>query len=129
MSQYDYQKEIHCSYGEAVERARRALQEQGFGIITEIDAKATFKKKLDKDFDNYLILGACNPNWAFQVLNRNKEIGLLLPCNVLVYEQKGKVIVSALLPMKLISKLEDFSEMRDIAEQADGALRKAVDAV
>src|SRR3989339_1647905 len=95
---YQYKKEVNLSYDRAVARARERLQKEGFGVLTEIDVKATLKKKLDVDFDKYLILGACNPPFAYKALQAEEDIGLMLPCNVIVHEKGGKTKVSAILP-------------------------------
>ena len=94
MPNYGYSKKLSLTFSEAVEKTRAELAKEGFGILTEIDVKATLKKKLNIDYENYIILGACNPPFAHKALEAEKEIGLLLPCNVIVYEDKGKVIAS-----------------------------------
>jgi uncharacterized protein (DUF302 family) len=86
-NKYGLQTTLSTSYENAIEKTTTALKEQGFGVLTEIDVKATMKKKLDADFQKYIILGACNPNLAYQALNSELDIGLLLPCNVIVYEK------------------------------------------
>src|SRR3989344_3823078 len=104
---YGYKKSVNVSFSDAVQKAKDALAKEGFGVLTEIDVKATLKKKLDVDFDQYLILGACNPPFAYQALQVEKEIGLMLPCNVIVYEQGKKVIVSAILPTAAMSMIKN----------------------
>jgi uncharacterized protein (DUF302 family) len=91
---------LNLDYDQAVEQAKAALKEQGFGVLTEIDVKATMKAKLDLDFQRYVILGACNPPLAYQALSTDKSVGLMLPCNVVVYDNgDGTSTVSALNPM------------------------------
>jgi uncharacterized protein (DUF302 family) len=85
-SKYGFSKTIDVPYAEAVEKARAALKEEGFGVLCEIDIKAKLKEKLGVDFRRYVILGACNPPLAYKTLQEDLEIGLLLPCNVIVYE-------------------------------------------
>jgi uncharacterized protein (DUF302 family) len=94
---------VHLDYDQAVERTIAALKEQGFGVLTEIDVKATMKAKLDVDFARYVILGACNPPLAYQALSTDRSVGLMLPCNVVVYDNgDGTSTVSALNPMAAI---------------------------
>jgi uncharacterized protein (DUF302 family) len=95
---YYYKKEVALSFVDAVLRTKEELTKEGFGILTEIDVRATLKKKLDIDYDNYIILGACNPPLAHKALMSEKDIGLLLPCNLVVYEDGSKVYVSAIVP-------------------------------
>ena len=90
--------------------------------------KATLKKKLDVDYDNYIILGACNPPFAYQALQAEKDIGLLLPCNIIVYDTEGKTFVSAMLPTVAMSMVEN-DKLRDIALQVEGKLKKVVDSI
>lgn len=104
MSEYGISKNVSYGYEEAVEKTRQALAEEGFGILTEIDVKETLKKKLDKDFRKYIILGACNPPFAYEALSNELEIGLLLPCNVIVYENdEGGSTISAIDPIVAMS--------------------------
>lgn len=108
MAEYGISRTLDCTYDEAVEKARAELAKEGFGILTEIDVKATLKKKLDEDFRNYIILGACNPSFALRALNLETEIGLLLPCNVIVYERDdAKVVVSAIDPLVMMGMIDD----------------------
>jgi len=125
---YGYKKKVTVSFDKAVEKTREELQKQGFGVLTEIDVKATLKKKLDVDFDNYIILGACNPPFAYQALQAEKDIGLLLPCNVIVYEQEGEVFVSAIVPTVAMSMVEN-EELRRIAVQVEPKLKQVIDSI
>lgn len=125
---YYYKKEVPLPFNDAVEKTRSELANEGFGILTEIDVKATFKKKLDKEYDNYIILGACNPPFAYQALTSEKDIGLLLPCNVLVYEESGKVFVSAIVPTVAMSMVANDA-IAATASLVEAKLKKAVDAV
>ncbi|PJC38557.1 ABC transporter ATP-binding protein, partial [Candidatus Peregrinibacteria bacterium CG_4_9_14_0_2_um_filter_38_9] len=95
---YGMRTTIVCSFKEAIEKTKDALTKEGFGILTEIDVRATLKKKLGVDFENYFILGVCNPSFAYEALKAEKEIGLLLPCNVILYGVDGHVVVSAIQP-------------------------------
>lgn len=116
-----------ASFDDVVAKTTEALKEQGFGVITEIDVKATMKAKLDVDFRNYKILGACNPKFAHQALLEDLYIGLLLPCNVSVFEEDdGTVIVSAVKPEEMF-KVVDKPDLAPIAEGVGERLRAAVE--
>src|SRR5688500_4642097 len=102
-SKYGFSKTVDLPYKEAIEKARAALKEEGFGVLCEIDIKEKLKEKLGVDFVNYVILGACNPPLAFEALQEEIDLGLLLPCNVVVYEQGSKTIVSAIDASRMMS--------------------------
>jgi len=125
---YALVKELpEMDYDQAVERTTELLAEEGFGVLTEIDVKATFKKKLDLDFKRYVILGACNPELAHQALSGEPLLGVLLPCNVVVMERDGGgVIVSGFKPTAGFS-LVDNPEVAPIAEQVEERMRKVLD--
>lgn len=125
---YYYKKQVSIPFSEAVEKTKEELAKEGFGILSEIDVRATLKAKLDTDFDNYVILGACNPPLAHQALLAEKDIGLLLPCNVLVYEDAGTVFVSAIVPSVAMGFVKNES-LAPIAEEVDTKLQRAVEAV
>jgi uncharacterized protein (DUF302 family) len=126
---YGFSKKLDIPYEQAVKQAIAALKEEGFGVLTEIDVKATLKKKLDVDFRRYIILGACNPPFAYQALNEELEIGLLLPCNVIVYEaDDGGTVVSALNPMAALGVV-DNPGMKVIAEQVTEKVKRAVESM
>ena len=125
---YYYKKEVRISFVDAVLRTKEELAKEGFGILTEIDVKATLKKKLDIDYDNYIILGACNPPLAYKALMVEKDVGLLLPCNLLVYEDGNKVYVSAIVPSVAMGMIENL-DLAEIAKDVDGKLKRVVDAV
>ena len=109
-------------------RARKALADQGFGVLTEIDVKATMKKKLDVEMPAYRILGACNPNMAHQAIGIEPRVGAMLPCNVILREVEGGVEVSAIDPVASMQAVEN-AELTVVAEQARGLLAKAVEAI
>lgn len=116
-------------FDEAVERVTAALQREGFGVLTEIDVKGTLKKKLDVDFRRYVILGACNPTLAHRALGEEPQIGLLLPCNVVVQEAPdGGVVVSIAAP-KAMFMLVDNAAVKPIADEADERLRRVIAAI
>ncbi|MGM0558875.1 MAG: DUF302 domain-containing protein [Myxococcota bacterium] len=117
------------SFEDALERVEAALKDEGFGVLTEIDVKATMKKKLDVDFDNYKILGACNPKLAYQALQAEEMIGLLLPCNVVVKEDDdGNAVVGILKPREMFGVV-DVEGMDEVVEEADSRLQRALEAV
>lgn len=125
---YSHKKQINTSFEKVIERTKEELKKEGFGILNEIDIKATLKKKLDVDYDNYVILGACNPSFAYKALQAEKEIGLMLPCNVIVYEQEGSVFVSTILPSVTMSMI-DNKKLKNIATQVEEKLKRVIDSV
>ncbi len=125
---YGYKKQISLPFLEAVEKTKVELAKEGFGILSEIDVKATLKKKLDVDYDNYVILGACNPPFAYKALQTEKEIGLFMPCNVIVYENAGEVFVSAILPSVAMNTIGNLS-LSEIAKEVEEKLKKVVDSI
>ncbi|MDH4227984.1 MAG: DUF302 domain-containing protein [Deltaproteobacteria bacterium] len=130
MGNYGMSKKLDISYEEAIEKTKKALSAQGFGVLTEIDVKATLKKKLDKDFRKYIILGACNPPFAYRAFTEELEIGLLLPCNVIVYENEGGKgsTVTAVDPVVSLSRV-GRKDMEPLAEEVKGLLKKALDSL
>lgn len=122
---YGYQKEINLEFGEAVVKVKEELSKQGFGVLTEINVKDTLKTKMNLDYEDYIILGACNPSFAHQALQMEKEIGLLLPCNVIVYSQEGKIIVSAINPIKAMSIIKN-NALRELAKEVKRKLNKVI---
>jgi uncharacterized protein (DUF302 family) len=123
---YTISGETNLPFGEAVEKARALLQEAGYGVLSEIDVQAKLKEKLDIEREPYLILGACNPPLANQGLNTEPELGALLPCNVVVYEQDGRTQVAAVEPETMLSVV-DNEELGPIAEQVRKDLTQVVD--
>jgi uncharacterized protein (DUF302 family) len=123
---YGYKKSLNLSYEEALQRTKEELKKEGFGILTEIDVKETLENKLDADFYKYTILGACNPPFAYKSLQADLDIGLMLPCNVIVYEKENKVFVSAIVPTVAMSMIEN-ENLREIAEQVEEKLKKVID--
>ena len=125
---YNYKKLVTLSYADAVTKVKEELKKEGFGVLTEIDVKQTLKTKLNVDFDDYIILGACNPPLAYQALTAERDIGVFLPCNVIVYVQGGKTFISAVLPTVQLGKVGN-PKLLPIAEQVESKLKKVVDAV
>lgn len=120
---YSFRVKLDLPYGEALERVKAALKSEGFGILTEIDVRKTFKDKLDVDFAPYAILGACNPPLAYQALKANPEIGLFLPCNVIVYDQDGGTMVSIINPLSML-ELARTPELESVAQDAYSRLQR-----
>jgi uncharacterized protein (DUF302 family) len=124
--QYYFSKTISGSFGNAIQKVTEALKAEGFGILTEIDIKATLKKKLDVDFYNYTILGACNPPFAYKALQAEDKIGTMLHCNIIVQEKKpGKVEVSAVDPSASMQAIEN-KDLADIATEIRFRLQKVI---
>lgn len=124
---YYYSVTLSSSFDEAIERVTEELQKQGFGILTDIDIKATLKKKLDVDFYDYRILGACNPAFAYEALQNEDHIGVMLPCNVIVQKRDGgQVEVSAVDPVMSMSAVEN-PKLGEISEQVRSKLRQVID--
>lgn len=118
---------LDISYEQAIEQVTVALKEQGFGVLTEIDVKATLKKKIDADFRRYVILGACNPNLAHKALQAELDLGLLLPCNVIVYEtDTGQTTVGIVDPISMLGVVEN-EELAPVASEARRRLEKVID--
>jgi uncharacterized protein (DUF302 family) len=125
---YGFGTVVNLSYDQAIERTRGALKEQGFGVLTEIDVKATMKAKLDADFRPYVILGACNPPLAHRALSADLGLGLLLPCNVVVYDNHdGTSTVEAMDPQAALGLVGDNPTLAEVAREAGTKLRKALD--
>ncbi|AIY90627.1 DUF302 domain-containing protein [Geoglobus acetivorans] len=123
-----YKKTVNLSFEEAVRKAREKLAENGFGILCEIDVRKTIKEKTGEDFDNYIILGACNPHYASQALRADRDFGLLMPCNVVVYEENGRVVVSAVAPLKLAEQFGN-EEVMEVASTVEEKLKKVIDSI
>jgi uncharacterized protein (DUF302 family) len=124
---YHFSKKVDLTFDEAINRTTAILKEEGFGVLTEIDIKATLKKKLDVDFRNYRILGACNPPLAHKALTAEEHIGLMLPCNVIVQEhENGEVEVSAVDPVASMQAIKNDS-LGEIAQKVQGLLKKVIE--
>ncbi|WP_280313131.1 DUF302 domain-containing protein [Nocardia abscessus] len=122
---------LHTSFDDAVDRTRTALSEQGFGVLTEIDVRATLKAKLDENMEDYLILGACNPLLAHEAVDIDRQIGLLLPCNVVVRRHPGsdsEVIVEAMNP-QLMVQVTNEPALQPVATRAAAKLQAAIDSL
>lgn len=124
---YYFAKQLACGFDEAIERTTAALQEAGFGIITEIDVTSTLKKKIGADFRNYRILGACNPTIAHEALKIEDKIGTMLPCNVIVQDLgDGRIEVAAIDPVASMQAVENPA-LREPATQVQAMLKRVVE--
>lgn len=119
---------LGASYEDAIAKVTAALKEEGFGILSEIDVKATMKEKLDLDFPKYVILGACNPKFAHQALTIEPQLGLLLPCNVIVYEDEGGTTVSIVDPAQMMS-VANNPALEPVAAEVRERLQRVVAAL
>jgi uncharacterized protein (DUF302 family) len=127
-SKYGFSKTVNLPYAEAVEKARGALKAEGFGVLCEIDIKEKLKEKLGVDFRNYVILGACNPPLAYKTLQEEINIGLLLPCNVIVYESDdaGKSVVAAIDAKTMLSVVGGTATLDAVATEVNEKLQRVV---
>ncbi len=126
---YYFSKTINAAFDETIPKVTDELKKEGFGIITEIDVKETLKKKLNVDFRNYMILGACNPSFAYQALLAEDKIGTMLPCNVIVQElAPGEVEVAAIDPLASMQAV-DNPKLAEVGEQVRVKLKAAIDSL
>jgi len=124
---FGFSRILNIAYEEALIKVQEALKEGGFGVLTTIDVQSTLKKKLDVDFRKYVILGACNPPYAFKALQADLDVGLLLPCNVIIYEtDDSKVFVSAMNPVSVLGVIQN-EKLRIIAEEVSTKLQKVME--
>lgn len=124
---YYFSKTVDYNFDQTIEKITEELKKEGFGILTEIDVKETFKKKLDVDFRKYKILGACNPNMAYQAIQHEPRIGAMLPCNVIVQElENGKVEVSAVDPVASMMAVEN-DKLGEVAKDVRNKLQKVIE--
>ena len=125
---YNYGKQLGISFEAAVDKLKKELEKEGFGVITEIDVKATLQKKLGIEMDKYLIMGACNPEFAYRALHAEKEMGLLMPCNTIAYEQDDKTHIAAIMPTVTTSTIMN-EELNVVMLEAEEALTRVIDSV
>ena len=126
---YYFSKTIDSNFEDAITKAKEALKQEGFGVLTEIDVKDTLKKKIDVDFRKYVILGACNPQFAYKALQAENKIGVMLPCNVIVQElDSGDIEISAVDPISSMQAV-DNKDLAPIAEQVREKLRRVVESL
>lgn len=123
---YGFSKIVNLGYEEAIEKVTDELKKEGFGVLTEIDVKATLKKKLDIDFKPYKILGACNPPFAYKSLQAEEQIGLMLPCNVIVYvNDNNETVVAAIDPIASMQAVKNET-LGEVAETIQGKLKSVI---
>jgi uncharacterized protein (DUF302 family) len=128
MINYGFTKKMDIPYEKVIEQAREALKKEGFGILTEIDVREKMKEKLGVDMKKYIILGACNPQNAYKAILAEENIGLMLPCNVIVYENGSKTVLSVIRPT-VAMRMVDNAELQKVAEEVEAQLKKAFDAI
>ena len=127
VKKYAFSTVLDTSYEDAIIRVKDALKQEGFGVLTEIDVKATLKQKLGIEFRKYVILGACNPPYAHRSLEADLDVGLLLPCNVIIYEtDDGKAYVAAINPVSALEIIKS-RELRAIAEEVSVKLKNVIE--
>ncbi len=126
-TRYGLQVKLPIPYDEAVERVTAALKQEGFGVLTSIDVQQTLKAKLDTDFRKYVILGACNPPLAHKALSADLDVGLLLPCNVTVYEDApGTSVVTAVAPVAMLSAAGGSAALDEVSKEAETRLKRVM---
>ncbi len=125
---YGFSKNIDLPYEKAIDKVTEELKKEGFGVLTTIDVKETLKKKINVDFKKYIILGACNPPLAHKALESEEQLGLLLPCNVIVYENNGGSTVSFFDPM-IMTHLIDNEKLKTVAEEVQGKMKRVYEAI
>ena len=126
---YYFNKVVEGDFSTVIEKVTEALKQEGFGVLTEIDVKETLKKKLDVDFRNYRILGACNPPFAYQALLAEDKVGTMLPCNVVVQElESGKIEVAAVDPLASMQAIQN-NKLAEIANQIKTKLQKVIESL
>lgn len=125
---YYISTKLDTSFDDAINRVTDALQKEGFGILTEIDVQATLKKKLDVEFRPYKILGACNPSFAHQALQEEEQIGAMLPCNVVVQDKEGEVVVAAVDPIASMQAVEN-PRLVGIAQEVQARLKSVIESL
>lgn len=128
MINYGFTKELNTSFEESIELVTQALKKEGFGIISKIDIKEKFKEKLGIDFDDYIILGACKPSKAYEAILQEENIGLLLPCNIVLHRKKNKTIVSIVKPIVMMERIGN-DKLKPIAEDAERSLKAVFDSL
>jgi uncharacterized protein (DUF302 family) len=128
MINYGFKKELNIPFEDVIELVTKKLAEEGFGILTTIDVKEKFREKLGIDFSKYMILGACNPAYAHSAILAETDIGLMLPCNVIVYEKDDKTVISAIKPTAAMQMIHN-NNLQEIAAKVETKLEMIVDSI
>lgn len=129
MTDYGIRTTLELSFDQAVARTKSALEAEGFGVLSEIDLQGKLKEKLGVNVEPYLILGACNPPLAYKALQAEQEIGLLLPCNVIIYASGGKTVVAAIDPDAMLSMIGGKAAIAEVGQDARTRLQKVIAAL
>ena len=129
MSEIGFETRLKVSFEDARGKIEEALKAEGFGVLTEIDVSSTLKKKIDVDFRRYTILGACNPKLAHKALSAKLDVGLLLPCNVTMYEDGDEVVVTAVDPNAMMIVFKDDETLKEVASEAEAKLKHAIESL
>jgi uncharacterized protein (DUF302 family) len=125
---YGFTKDLIIPYETAIDRVKDVLKKEGFGVLTEIDIQNKMKEKLGIDMNKYIILGACNPANAYKAILSEENIGLMLPCNVIIYEKGGKTVLSVIRP-SVAMQMVDNAELQKVSEEVEKKLKKVFDAI
>jgi uncharacterized protein (DUF302 family) len=128
MINYGFTKELYVPYETVIELVREALKKEGFGVLTEIDVKKKVKEKLGLEMKKYIILGACHPPYAYKAILAEENIGLILPCNVIVYEKGSKTVLSVIRPTVAMQMIDNI-KLKKVAEEVEELLKKAFEAI
>jgi uncharacterized protein (DUF302 family) len=128
MINYGFTKELDTGFEQAVRQVTENLEKEGFGVLSTIDVKEKFKQKLGIDFKKYVILGACNPASAHKAIEAEENIGLMLPCNVIVYEKDNKVVIAAIKPTAAMQMI-DNPELNKIAADVETKIKQVIEAI
>jgi uncharacterized protein (DUF302 family) len=128
MINYGFTKELDIPYETVIAQVREALKQEGFGVLTQIDIQGKMKEKLGIDMKKYIILGACNPSNAYKSISAEENIGLLLPCNVIIYEKGSKTVLSVIRPTVAI-QMVDNAKLMEVAQAVEELLKNVFDAV
>lgn len=126
---YGYKRQINQTFEQSEQSLRKTLTEEGFGVITEIDVKNIFKQKLNSDYKKYKILGVCEPHTAYKALSIDEQIGLLLPCNIVIWENEDKTTSVAAINSSVQLAIAGISQLTEHADQINQQLRTAVDKI